>query len=301
MNAREEGFLLLTSTLGVPGRRTLTQPQLRTLGKRVQNACWENLDRDVAPEDLMALGYSREMAQRILVLLEDGELLAYYCQRGRAMDCYPVSRVSDGYPQQLYKKLSMESPGCLWYKGDVTLLQRPMVSLVGSRDLLPENREFAREVGRQAARQGYVLVSGNARGADQAAQNACLEAGGSVISVVADALAEHRLRENVLYISEEDFDAPFSAQRAISRNRVIHSLGQMTFVAQCGYQQGGTWDGTVKNLRFGWSDVYCFDDGSPASHLLADMGAQSVEMCQLSDFAALPKQVAGLFEQENEL
>ena len=114
MNAREEGFLLLTSALGVPGRKVLTAPQLRTLGKRVQNAPWENLERNVEPEDLMALGYSREMAQRILVLLEDGELLAYYCQQGRKKGCYPVSRVSDDYPQRLHKKLGLESPGCLW-------------------------------------------------------------------------------------------------------------------------------------------------------------------------------------------
>lgn len=295
MNAREEGFLLLTSSLGIPGRKTLTMPQLRTLGNRVRGADWENLDREMEISDLIGLGYSHDMAQRILVLLEDGELLAYYCQRARRQDCHPIARVSEHYPEQLRQALGLESPGCLWYKGDASLLGRPMVALVGSRDLLPENRAFAREVGRQAARQGYVLVSGNARGADQTAQNACLEAGGKVVCVVADSLAEHTLRENVLYISEDDFDAPFSAQRALSRNRVIHSLGSCAFVAQCGYQTGGTWDGTVKNLRFGWSNVYCFADGSPAGCLLAEMGAQTIEIEQLNDFASLPKPVAGLF------
>lgn len=299
MNAREEGFLLLTSSLGIPGRKTLTMPQLRTLGNRVRGADWENLDREMEISDLIGLGYSHDMAQRILVLLEDGELLAYYCQRARRQDCHPIARVSEHYPERLRQALGLESPGCLWYKGDASLLDRPMVALVGSRDLLPENRAFAREVGRQAARQGYVLVSGNARGADQTAQNACLEAGGKVVCVVADSLAEHTLRENVLYISEDDFDAPFSAQRALSRNRVIHSLGSCAFVAQCGYQTGGTWDGTVKNLRFGWSNVYCFADGSPAGCLLAEMGAQTIEIEQLNDFASLPKPVAGLFEQEN--
>ena len=295
MNAREEGFLLLTSELGVPGRKTLTMPQLRTLAKRVRSAEWENMDRDLELTDLTALGYGPEMAQRILVLLEDKALLDYYCQRGRKRGCYPLSRVAPAYPQRLLQTLGLESPGCLWYQGDPELLKLPAISLVGSRELSPENRAFAREVGRQAALQGYVLVSGNARGADQNAQNACLEAGGKVISVVADALAEHTPRENVLYISEEDFDAPFSAQRALSRNRVIHALGQCTFVAQCGYQQGGTWDGTVKNLRFGFSPVYCFADGSPAQQLLEEMGAQSVDMMDLTNFASLPKPVAGLF------
>ena len=295
MNAREQGFLLLTSELGVPGRKTLTMPQLRTLAQRVRNAQWSNMDRELEASDLLALGYGQEMAQRILVLLEDKALLDYYFQRGRKQACYPLSRVSANYPEKLIQTLGLESPGCLWYKGNLDILQLPAVSLVGSRDLLSENREFAREVGRQAALQGYVLVSGNARGADQTAQNACMEAGGKVICVVADALADHSVKENVLYLSEDDFDAPFSAQRALSRNRVIHALGQMTFVAQCGYQQGGTWDGTVKNLRFGYSPVYCYADGSPAQHLLEEMGAQSIEMSELTNFASLPKPVAGFF------
>lgn len=295
MNAREHGFLLLTSELGVPGRKTLTMPQLRTLAQRVRNAQWDHMDREMETSDLLALGYGQEMAQRILVLLEDHALLDYYCQRGKKQACYPLSRVSDNYPEKLIQTLGLESPGCLWYKGDLDILKLPAVSLVGSRDLLSENRTFAREVGRQAALQGFALVSGNARGADQAAQNACLEAGGKVISVVADALADHSAKENVLYLSEDDFDAPFSSQRALSRNRVIHALGQMTFVAQCGYQQGGTWDGTVKNLRFGYSPVYCYADGSPAQHLLAEMGAQSIELRELTNFALLPKPVAGLF------
>lgn len=297
MTAREAGFLLLTSQLGIPGRKTLTMPQLRTLAKRVEHAAWQDMDRDLELADLVGLGYSREMAQRILVLLEDGDLLRYYCQRGKKAGCLPVSRVSAAYPQRLRQALGLESPGCLWYQGDLSILQMPAVSLVGSRDLHPENRVFAREIGRQAGLQGYVLVSGNARGADRDAQEACLQAGGKVISVVADALVDHGPRQNVLYLSEEDYDAPFSAQRALSRNRVIHALGQMTFVAQCGYQTGGTWDGTVKNLRFGYSPVFCFADGSPAQRLLADMGADTVTLQQLQDLKALQPNVNTLFDQ----
>ena len=295
MNAREQGFLLLTSELGVPGRKVLTTAQLRILAQRVRNAQWPGEDRDLTEQDLLSLGYSRELAQRILVLLEDGELLRYYCQQGKQAGCFPLSRVTEGYPLRLRKALGNDSPGCLWYKGNLDILQMPAISLVGSRDLNPENQRFAEEVGRQAALQGYVLVSGNARGADKAAQFACLCHGGKVISVVADSLAQRTPRENVLYLSEDSFDAPFSAQRAISRNRCIHSLGQMTFVAQSGYETGGTWDGTVKNLRFGWSPVYCFRDESTAQHVLEEMGAMTIEQQQLSDFMTLPAPVADLF------
>lgn len=297
MTGREQGFLLLTSQLGIPGRKVLTTAQLRTLGNRVRNANWQDRDRELTADDLLALGYSREMARQILVLLEDGQLLDYYCQQGKKRDCYPLSRVSDAYPRRIYQALGQESPGCLWYKGDLSILQMPAISLVGSRDLNPDNQRFAQEIGRQAALQGYALVSGNARGADREAQDACLRAGGKVISVVADSLAAQSARENVLYISEEDFDAEFSAARALSRNRCIHSLGQMTFVAQCGYQKGGTWDGTVKNLRFSYSPVFCYADGSPAQQLLADMGASAVELLDLQNLAGLRPKTSNLFDQ----
>ena len=105
----------------------------------------------------------------------------------------------------------------------------------------------------------------------------------------------------MLYLSESSFEEPFSAQRALSRNRIIHSLGAVTFVAQCGCRTGGTWDGTEKNLRLGWSPVYCYADGSPTQHLLADMGAVPVTEEQLCDFASLPKPVADLFTMEESL
>ena len=82
------------------------------------------------------------------------------------------------------KLLGDDAPGCLWAKGNLELLSRPMISLVGSRDIMPRNLEFARELGRQAALQGFVLVSGNARGADRAAQSACLEAGGADVETL---------------------------------------------------------------------------------------------------------------------
>jgi predicted Rossmann fold nucleotide-binding protein DprA/Smf involved in DNA uptake len=96
----------------------------------------------------------------------------------------------------------------------------------------------------------------------------------------------------VLYLSEEDYDSPFTAQRALSRNRCIHALGKMVFVAQSGYQKGGTWDGTAKNLHFGWSPVVCFRDGSKASRELEQLGAYLIDLEDLEDFGDLPEQTA---------
>jgi len=277
MTGAEAGFLLLTGKLGNPERNVLTTAQLRTLAQRVKNAAFPVSDRELECSDLITLGYSRDMAQRILSLLDDEELLSHYLNRGKRNRCEPLSRISDKYPAVLRSRLGWDAPGCFWAKGDLSILTMPAIALVGSRDLQDNNRKFAEEVGRQAALQGYALISGNARGADRTAQNACLEAGGRVISIVADELNKQPEQERTLWLSEDGFDEPFSAQRALSRNRCIHALGSKTYVAQCSYQQGGTWDGSVRNLRFGWSELCCFNDGSPAMTLLEQMGAVLVE------------------------
>ena len=122
-----------------------------------------------------------------------------------------------------------------------------------------------------------------------------LEIIGQVISIVADSLEKQSQRTNVLYLSEDGYNLPFSTPRALSRNRLIHCMGIRTFVAQSGYQRGGTWDGTVKNLRFGWSTVYCFEDGSPAQSLLQEMGANAVTMEELSNISDLKNRNISLF------
>lgn len=297
MRAAERGFLLLSSHLGDPLRKPLTAPQLRNLFLRMQTLERTAEDRDLELHDLKRMGYSLDMSERILSLLAEEKLLRDYLKSAEQFDCYPITRVSEGYPLQLRKRLELDSPGCLWVKGDASLLLQPAVALVGSRDLRAENRAFAREVGRQAALQGYVLISGNARGADRCAQESCLEAGGQVISVVADELYKQPERDHILYVSEDGFGEAFSAIRALSRNRVIHALGVKTFVAQCTTEKGGTWSGTAKNLRSGWSDVYALRDGSEAMHLLEQMGAYLIGMEDLASFFDLQSADKNLFDR----
>lgn len=297
MNPREAGFLLLTSKLGNPDRKVLTAAQLRTLGDRVRHMPRPDEDREMELGDLILLGYGPDMARRILALLDETDVLEHYLRRGIRMGCIPISRMTEGYPQALKEKLGLDAPGCLWARGDLRLLSRPMIALVGSRDLNAENKVFAAQVGRQAALQGYTLVSGNARGADRTAQNACLRAGGTVISIVADELAKQPLQERVLYLSEDGFDDGFSAQRALSRNRCIHALADKVLVAQANLAQGGTWDGTVRNLRHGWSPVFCFADGSQAAEELTRMGAELICAEALKDLQALRSGQDNIFDR----
>ena len=290
MIPRERGFLLLTSHLGDPERRVLSYPQLRDLAAKVAAFPHADAEGELSEAHLRQIGCSEELSRRVLRLLGQEAELDWYLSRGKRQGCVPIPRIGADYPELLLFRLRGEAPGCLWCRGDLQLLGTPTVSLVGCRELGEENRLFAEAVGYQAALQGLTLVSGNARGADRAAQESCLKAGGRVISIVADQLTKWSPRENVLYLSEEDFDAPFTTQRAISRNRCIHAMGAMVFVAQANLERGGSWHGSVQNLRHGWSHVAVFQDGSEAAERLIQMGAIPVSMEDLKDFALLAQQ-----------
>lgn len=295
MKLTAQGFLLLTSHLGNPDRHPLTPPQLRLLTQRMVNMPAPEKDEVLEARHLIALGLDWALSERIIALLSETELLDWYLRKARRADCVPVVRSDPRYPARLRRRLGPESPGCLWAKGDLSLLNQPAVALVGSRDLLPENQDFAAQVGIQAARQGFTLVSGNARGADMVGQTSCLSAGGTVISVLADSLSDKQKQPGILYLSEEDFDASFSAQRALHRNHLIHALGLATIAAQCTFHKGGTWSGSVRNLQHGFSPLCCFRDESPASVELEQMGARLIGFDELTDLSELTK-TGDLFE-----
>lgn len=297
MTGAEQGFLLLASSLGDPVRKPLTTAQLRNLSRLAGLMEHPAEERELCIADLTAIGCGKALAQRILDLLSETDVLEHYMSKGRKAGCTPLTRISGEYPARLRDKLAAECPAVLWAKGDTAILHEPKIALVGSRDINNANKAFAEEAGRQAALQGYTLVSGNARGSDRIAQTACLRHGGKVISIVADALFRQQLTDRVLYLSEEDFDARFSAQRALSRNRVIHALADKVLVAQSSLEMGGTWAGTVKNLKHGWSSVFCFRDGSEACARLAQMGAQAVTLEDLQDLGRLKKKEISLFDR----
>lgn len=289
MRGAECGFLLLSSHLGNPERKVLTVAQLRNLAMRVRSAQIPEQMRDLEVHDLAALGYGPAMAQQIVSLLQEEELLQRYLEKAAQNGCTPLVRGNLQYPKLLRQRLGLDSPGVVWAKGDLSLLEKTGIALVGSRDIEQRNRMFAEEAGHQAARQGYVLISGNARGSDRISQESCRASGGTVISIVADELWKRKPEQGMLYLSEDDWDEPFSAQRALSRNRCIHAMGCKTLVAQVRAGMGGTWDGTVKNLRHRWSPVYGFRDGSSGMRALEQMGATLINTEALDCFAKLPE------------
>lgn len=257
----------------------LSLAQARELSRRARAAGIGEEDpfRDVTVKDVRRLGYSEYEAGHIVSLLGRERQLDGYLLAAEKADVAVITRLDARFPQRLREQLGARCPAALFCRGDLRLLQRPCISVVGSRHLASPGAQFAAQAGRLAAREGFTLCSGDAMGADRTAQEACLRGGGSVLIFPATELVYCPVRENVLYAAEGGFELGFSAQRALGRNRFIHAMGEKTLVAQTGFGKGGTWNGSLDNLQHEYSPLFVFDDGSEGALALCARGATPVQ------------------------
>ena len=257
----------------------LSLAQARELSRRARAAGIGEEDpfRDVTVKDVRRLGYSEYEAGHIVSLLGRERQLDGYLLAAEKADVAVITRLDARFPQRLREQLGARCPAALFCRGDLRLLQRPCISVVGSRHLAQPGAQFAAQAGCLAAKEGFTLCSGDAMGADRTAQEACLRGGGSVLIFPATELVYCPVRENVLYAAEGGFEFGFSAQRALSRNRFIHAMGEKTLVAQTSFGKGGTWNGSLDNLQHEYSPLFVFDDGSEGARALCARGATPVQ------------------------
>ncbi len=280
MDEKEKGMLLLCCNFRQrEGPRPLTVAQFRKLGVQVRELGrhFSASSQELTPLQLMEIGYSEEESLRIYHLISREKELDQYLQQADRWNIVPMTRISADYPAVLHRKLKEYCPPALFLYGNRQLLKTTLISVVGAREITPDHRDFAEKVGKMAAKCGFTLVSGGAAGADTVAFQACLASGGNGICVVPDRLKDSVSRkldmERVLFCSTDGFDIGFSAARAHARNRIIHCLGDRVFVVQTHWRKGGTWSGTIENLKHGWSKVFLYADGSPGDLELVQKGA----------------------------
>ena len=279
MRQTERGLLLLCCPLGDPMAGALSLAQARELSRRARAAGIGEEDpfRDVTVKDVRRLGYSEYEAGHIVSLLGRERQLDGYLLAAEKAGVTVITRLDNRFPRKLREQLGARCPAALFCRGDLRLLQRPCISVVGSRHLAQPGAQFAAQAGRLAAREGFTLCSGDAMGADRTAQEACLSNGGSVLIFPATELVYCPIRKNTLYAAEGGFELGFSAQRALGRNRFIHAMGEKTLVAQTGFGKGGTWSGSLDNLQHEYSPLFVFDDGSEGARALCARGATPVQ------------------------
>lgn len=136
----------------------------------------------------------------------------------------------------------------VYYAGNLSILRRPAVSIVGTREVSEAGRRRARKLARELVKAGITVVSGLAKGVDTEALTAALDAGGQTCAVIGTPLDKAYPAENAslqeLIHSEHLLLTPFElGERTFrgsfpKRNRVMAAISDASVIVEASDTSG---------------------------------------------------------------
>jgi DNA processing protein len=141
-----------------------------------------------------------------------------------------------------------DPPPVLWTRGNIDVLGRLAVAIVGSRAATPYAKDVAFRLGQELADRGVVVVSGLARGVDSAAHRGCLAGDGTTVAVLGSGLdrvypAEHEglvdqiIRKGCVISELGPGGAPLPEHFPL-RNRIISGISLAVVVVEASEKSG---------------------------------------------------------------
>lgn len=160
-----------------------------------------------------------------------------------------ITLVDERYPPLL--KQIFDPPAVLYVRGALPDSNRPHLAVVGSRKATSYGLRAAEDLVTAASQAGVVIVSGLAYGIDSAAHDACVQAGGTTVAVLASgvdessvypsrnrALASRIIANGGALVSEFPLGThPLKGHFPV-RNRIIAGLCQGTLVIEATIKSG---------------------------------------------------------------
>jgi predicted Rossmann fold nucleotide-binding protein DprA/Smf involved in DNA uptake len=284
-----QAVLLLTAYLsktGGGGQRPLSP------GEWGRFALWLK-ERGVGPEALLSEDLGRVLAgwedksvtvDRIRYLVGRAAALGLALERWHRAGLWVMTRSDADYPSRLKQRLRTDSPPVLFGSGNRKLLGSQGIAVVGSRSASESDLSFATRLGGLAAAQGFSVVSGGARGIDEAAMLGALNCEGTAIGVLAEGLLraslstkyrEGLMSKNLVLISPFNPEAGFDVGNAMARNKYVYCLSDAAIVVSADKEKGGTWNGALENINQHWVPLWVKTNGQrPGNMSLVGRGGR---------------------------
>ena len=195
---------------------------------------------------------------RIERLLSRQSALVEACRRWRHRCVWVICRADQGYPKRLKDRLRRDCPPLLFGSGEVNLLSRGCLAIIGSRTATADLINFARETGRLTADGGRVLVSGGFTRIERAALQGAQEAGGSVVTHARDALKPTCIPQAIPSINNQmslatvsERDPTFNREVGYGDpdSRLVPLLADAVLVVEAESEQDYPWSTVAERLR----------------------------------------------------
>ena len=282
LSPNTQAILLLTAPLKVGRHGTraplLTPSEYSRLARYLRDAKQEPADLLFSRADEVLDGCRPIVDKdRARSLLGRGFLLSQAIERWGARAIWVISRADPDYPQRLKRVMRDTAPAVLYGCGERAILGTGGLAVVGSRHVDQALVEYTEGIGRLAAEARQTVVSGGARGIDQAAMRGALVAGGKVVGVMANGLERAAMsRDNreslmgggLVLVSPYDPGAGFNVGNAMQRNKLIYAFSDAALVVNADRNKGGTWAGATEQLgKLHFVPVYVRSTGTATEGL----------------------------------
>ncbi|HEY8203808.1 MAG TPA: DNA-processing protein DprA [Pyrinomonadaceae bacterium] len=293
--------VMLCSRLGISdgesGLSPLTLKEWNDLARRIHES---GMSRPGALLGMSRADLSKHLtvteaeAERIAQLLNRGGTIALELEQLSAGGIWCLTRVDDSYPSRIKNSLKHQAPPVLFGAGDASILERPSVGIVGSRNIDDDGANFARRLGEICARSSVAVVSGGARGTDRIAMQGALDTGGHAVGVLADSLTKTIRQTDVrnfiadgrlVLLTPYRPDNAFSVGGAMGRNKMIYGASDYSVIVSSEFEKGGTWAGAIEALAAGWSPLFvrAGQTVGRGNQELISKGAHPLSVAELAD------------------
>ena len=165
----------------------------------------------------------------------------------QSLSCKVMTYLDYDYPARL--KQIQRPPLVLFYYGDISLLDKKSIAVVGSRDFSNYGKHVTERVIADIIK-GKVVVSGLAKGIDAIAHQAAINNDGRTIAILGSGIdycypSENKelyeeIKKNHLLMSEYPFDTSPERINFPMRNRIVVALGDAMFIPQINTYMSGT-------------------------------------------------------------
>lgn len=195
------------------------------------------------------------------------------------------------YPQTLLE--IPDPPTILYVRGDVGLLNRPILSMVGSRNPTPQGIQNAERFAGALAEAGLVIASGLALGIDAAAHRGALAVNGGTVAFIGTGIDRiyparncdlaREIGSRGAIVSEFPIGTPVIAANFPRRNRLISGISLGVLVVEAAIESGSLITARLAGEQ--GRDVFAIPGSihSPQSkgcHKLIKQGAKLVESAE---------------------
>ncbi|MGJ5634050.1 DNA-processing protein DprA [Nostoc sp. CALU 1950] len=257
-----QAILLLCASFG---QNRQIEPQPLTLSEYNSLTDWLR-ENQMRPADLLESTAKKQLdkitlnklnPERLSALLERGMMLSLAVEKWTNQGLWVLGRSDINYPKRLKQRLRHSAPAILYGVGNMELLSLGGLAILGSRDVDDKILGYTRRVAQNSAVQDMQVISGGARGVDQAAMLGVLDAGGTSVGVLADSLTKAAVNSKyrssiqegrLTLVSSYDPEAGFNTGNAMGRNKYIYALADYALVVSSSFGKGGTWAGAVEAL-----------------------------------------------------